>query len=215
MRNPYDLAEQLLGDPSKLVLEHPIVDALSQSYDDAMQNIEVADTVRAMTERTRFIDDALQRAISAGATQVLVSGAGLDSHAYRCGDLLASVKIFEVDRPATLEFKRRRVEEALGGPPGNLTYVPIDFQHAALSDALPQHGYDMAQQTFVIMEGVTMYLPEDALRSTFRFVALHPAGSSIVFDYASRAMIESIQRIDLAHVHPAARPSLERLLNNC
>ena len=126
-RNPDHLARQLLGDPSELDLDHPVVDALRSSYEEAMQDMEIAGVVRAMTERTRFIDEALERAIGAGATQVLIPGAGFDSHAYRCRELLAPARVFEVDRPATLAFKRRRVDEALGGPPGNLTYVPIDL----------------------------------------------------------------------------------------
>lgn len=213
VRNPDSLAEKLLGDPSQLVLDHPIVDALNSGYEEAMQNIEVADTVRAMTERTRFIDEALERAVAAGVTQVLIPGAGLDSHAYRCRDLLAGAAVFEVDRAETLAFKRRRVEEALGGPPENLSYVPLDFQHEELSDVLPRHGYDTSQRSFVIMEGVTMYLPEDALRSMFRFVASHAPGSSIVFDFTTRAMVDSIKAIDVASLPPPARAPLERFLD--
>lgn len=213
VRNPDSLAEKLLGDPSRLVLEHPMVAALNLDYDEAMQDIEVADTVRAMAERTRFIDEALERAIAGGATQVLIPGAGLDSHAYRCRDLLGSVAVFEADRPATLAFKQRRVDESLGGPPPNLTYVPVDFQREKMAEALCRHGYDPSRRTFVIMEGLTMYLTEDALRDVFRFVASHAPGSSVVFDFASRAIVDSIGQIDLAAVPPAARPSLERFLS--
>jgi methyltransferase (TIGR00027 family) len=213
VRNPDRLAERLLGDPSKLELDHPIVDALSLEYHDAMQDIEVADTVRAMTERTRFIDDALERAIAGGAVQVLIPGAGFDSHAYRCRDMLKSVEVFEVDRLATLAFKQRRVDEALGGPPENLTYVAVDFQCEQMSDVLPRHGYDTSRRTFVIMEGLTMYLPEESLSAVFRFVASHPPGSGVVFDFATHGIVESIKQVDLASVPPAAKPPLERLLD--
>jgi methyltransferase (TIGR00027 family) len=213
VHNPDNVAAKLLGDDARFVLDHPIVDALRLDYEEAMQDIEVAETVRAMIERTRFIDESLERAIAAGVTQVLIPGAGMDSHAYRFGDLLADVAIFEVDRPATLQFKRRRVDEALGGAPDNVTYVPLDFQHQKLPDVLPLHGYDLSKRTFVIMEGVTMYLPEDALRELFQYIASHAPGSSIVFDFASRAMLESMSRIDVTKVPPALRPSLERFLN--
>ena len=189
------------------------MDALSSSYEEAMRDMEIAGVVRAMTERTRFIDEALERAIGAGATQVLIPGAGFDSHAYRCRELLAPARVFEVDRPATLAFKKRRVDEALGGPPGNLTYVPIELSREDMPMALARHGYDATQRTFVIMEGLTMYVPEEALRATFRFVASHAPGSSVVFDFATRAMIEGIKQINLASIPPVARPSLERFLN--
>jgi methyltransferase (TIGR00027 family) len=211
-RNPDRLAEALLGDPSRLELQHPIVDALRLSYEQAMQDLETAGLVRAMTERTRFIDEALERAIGAGAVQVLIPGAGLDSHAYRCGELLAGVRVFEVDRPETLAFKKRRVAEALGGPPANLTYVPLELEREELPAVLARHGYDAARRTFVILEGVTMYVPEQALRALFGFIASHPKGSSVVFDFASRPMIDGIKKIDLASLPPVARPSVERFL---
>jgi methyltransferase (TIGR00027 family) len=212
-RNPDNLAELLLGDPSGLELDHPVVAGLSTDYAAAMQDVEVASTVRAMTERSRFIDAALERAIANGATQVLVLGAGLDSHAYRYRDLLARVRVFEVDRPVTLAFKQRRVDAALGGPPANLVYVAADLEHEVLSEVLARHGYELAQRTFVIMEGVTMYVQEESLRATFRFVAAHAPGSSVVFDYASHAMVEGMRRIDLQKVPAGVRPGLERFLN--
>jgi methyltransferase (TIGR00027 family) len=211
-RNPDYLAEKLLGDPSKLDLDHPAVRALSLRYDDAIKDMEVLSIVRMMTVRTRFIDEALERAIASGATQVVILGAGFDSHAYRLQELLAHVRVFEVDRPATQAVKKQRVSDVLGGPPANLTYVAVDFQHEDLLHVLPRHGYDPAQQTFFILEGVTMYLPEEAVRDTLRFVASHPPGSGIVFDFVYRAMIDMIAQIDMANVPKAAKPFVERFL---
>ena len=193
-RNPDYLAEKLLGDPKTLDVDHPAVRALSLGYDEAMTNVEVVSHVRMMTIRTRFIDKALARAIAGGATQVIVLGAGFDTHAYRCQELLSRARIFEVDRPPTQELKKQRVLEVVGTPPSNLTYVPIDFQHEDLTDVLKRHDYDPAQRTFFILEGVTMYLPEEAARATFRFVGAHPPGSGLVFDFVYRALIDSSPR---------------------
>jgi methyltransferase (TIGR00027 family) len=212
-RNPDYLAEKFLGDPSALDVDHPAVHALSLRYDDAMKDVEVISIVRTMTIRTRFIDEALERAILGGATQVVILGAGFDSHAYRCQKLLAPVRVFEVDRPATQALKKQRVNDVLGGPPANLTYVAIDFQHDVLPDVLTRHGFDPAQRTFFILEGVTMYLPEEAVRGTLRFVAAHPPGSGIVFDFVYRAMIDMIAKIDMANVPEAAKPFVQRFLN--
>jgi methyltransferase (TIGR00027 family) len=212
IRNPDHLAEPLLGDTAQLGLAHPVVDALGMSYEAGMQEIEVASMVRAMTERTRFIDQALERAVSQEITQCLIVGAGLDSHAYRCRELLAQVRVFEMDRLQTSAFKRRRVDAALGGPPANLTYVAADLQRDALPDVLARHGYDLSRRTFIIMEGVTMYVPEEPLRATFRFFAAHAPGSSVVFDFATRAMIDGLRVLDLEKIPPPARPQLERLL---
>jgi methyltransferase (TIGR00027 family) len=213
VRNPDDLAATLLGDPSTLTLQHPIVHALNLPYDEAMKDVEVVNIVRTMIIRTRFIDDALARAVTAGARQVVVLGAGFDSHAYRCQDLLAPVKVFEVDRPATQAMKRQRVDSALGGPPKNLTYVPIDFQHEDLRDVLGRHGYDPRARTFFILEGVTMYVAEEAVRATFRFVGSHPPGSGIVFDYVYRAMIDFLASANVETMPAATRPFFERFKN--
>jgi methyltransferase (TIGR00027 family) len=212
VRNPDALAAALLGAPSQLHVVHPIVTALGASYDEAMQDLETVGLVRAMIIRTRFIDEALERAVAAGATQVLILGAGLDSHAYRFRELLAGARVFELDRPTTLDYKRRRVNEALGGAPENLSYVPLDLEEP-IPATLARHGYDLGRRTFILMEGVSMYLPEAALRTTLQFVASHVPGSSLVFDFATQAMVESIQRIDLASIPAAARAPTERFLD--
>ena len=212
-RNPDHLAEKLLGDPSQLGVEHPSVRALSLSYDEAMKNVEVVSTVRMMTIRTRFIDDALRRAIADGTTQVAILGAGFDTHAYRCQELLTSTRVFEIDRPATQALKRQRVNDALGGPPANLTYVPIDFQHEDLATVLRTHGYDSSQRTFFIWEGVTMYLEEAAIRDTLRFVGSHPPGSGIVFDYVYRPLIDMLAAIDMNNIPAVQRPYVQRFLD--
>ena len=211
VRNPDYLAEKLLGDPPTLDLDNPSVRALSLSYDEAMADAEVVNNVRMMTIRTRFIDDALERAIAGGASQVVILGAGFDSHAYRYQH--APVRFFEVDRPVTQELKKQRVNAVLGGPPASLTYVAVDFQHQELADVLRQHGCDPARRTFFILEGVTMYLPEGAARATLRFVAAYPPGSGIVFDFVYRPMIDMLARIDVANIHEAARPFVRRFLD--
>jgi methyltransferase (TIGR00027 family) len=105
------------------------------------------------------------------------------------------------------------VNEALGGPPNNLSYVATDFQHEDLFGVLSRHGYDRAQPTFFIVEGVTMYLPEEAACATFRFVGAHRPQSGIVFDFVYRTMIDMIARVDMASVPEPAKPFVERFLN--
>lgn len=213
VRNPDDLAERLLGDPNALDVDHPVVRALALPYDEAMSLPEVVNIVRMMMVRTRFIDAALERAIGDGATQVVILGAGFDSHAYRYRQTLEQVRVFEVDRPATQTLKRERVQQALGDIPANLTYVAIDFQHDDLADVLARHGHDRTQRTFFIMEGVTMYVEEEGIRRTLRFVGEHPGGSEIVFDFVPRAMIEMLARIDMNNIPETARPFLQRFLD--
>src|SRR3954468_19846722 len=60
--------------------------------------------------RTAAIDVAVRDAIAAGATQLVILGAGYDGRAWRLPEL-ARVRVFEVDRPSTQGEKRARVAE--------------------------------------------------------------------------------------------------------
>jgi methyltransferase (TIGR00027 family) len=213
VRNPDDLAERLLGDVTLFDVDHPTVRALGKPYEEAMSDPEVVNTVRMMMVRTRFIDAALERAVAGGARQLVILGAGFDSHAYRCRELLKGLRVFEVDRAATQAFKRERVLAAIGAVPPNLIYVPIDFQHDDLDEVLARHGHDRTQPTFFIMEGVTMYVPEEGVRRTLKVVGQHPPGSGIVFDFVPQAMIDLLARIDINNIPAAAKPFVQRFLD--
>jgi methyltransferase (TIGR00027 family) len=213
VRNPDSLAERLLGDPAALGVDHPAVHALGRDYAEAMADREVLGTVAMMMIRTRFIDECVRSAVTAGATQLVILGAGFDTRAYRLTDLLSGTTVFEVDRPQTQELKKRRVVEALGGPPANLVYVPIDFQREPLAGVLARHGHDPLRRTCFVWEGVTMYLPADAVAATLAFVGRQAAGSSIVFDYVHRRAIDMIAKIDIAQIPEAARPAVQRFLD--
>ena len=212
-RNPDHLAERLLGDLSGVGIDHPVIRALSLPYDQAISNIEVLSNVRMMMVRTRFIDEALTRAIADGAQQVAILGAGFDTHAYRFESLLSRVRVFEVDRPATQALKRHRVVDVVGTVPANLTYVPVDFQRQDWRDELVRHGYDPRLRTFFILEGVTMYVPPPAARDTFAFIGAHPPASSVVFDFVSQAAVDMLAAVDISKVQPAMRPFVQRFLD--
>ena len=67
-----------------------------------------------VTCRSRYTEDALARAAGRGVTQYMVLGAGLDSFAYRRGGVAGGrrVRVFEVDHPATQDWKRRALAHA-------------------------------------------------------------------------------------------------------
>lgn len=133
--------------------------------------------------RTRFAEDALAAAVEHGASQLVVLGAGLDTYAYR-GALADRLRVFEVDHPATQEWKRQRLSEAAIALPATLTFAPIDFENETLSAGLGAAGFDAAQQTFFLWLGVVPYLTEDAFWSTIIFVANVRGGAHVVFDYS-------------------------------
>lgn len=125
------------------------------------------------------------------ATQAVVLGAGLDSRAYRFRASHPQLQFYEVDLPATQEAKRARLFEIYGVVPDYVRYAPIDFNTQRLEDVLLARGFDPAQSTFFILEGVLMYVNAAGIDATFRFIRERSApGSRVVYDYVLRQVIE-------------------------
>jgi methyltransferase (TIGR00027 family) len=193
VRNPDWLAELFLGATERQMLagDQAIKD-LERDYREAIK--EQGPVVGMNLIRTRFIDERLQHAVNGGAAQVVILGAGYDSRAYRMREFLKDVEVFEVDYGPTQEYKKRRVREIFGCLPSNLSYVAIDFTHQKLGDVLVKAGYRSDRMTFFIWEGVTPYIPEQAIRGTLRFVATESApGSSIVLDGKRESFINWVR----------------------
>ncbi|PYS37452.1 MAG: hypothetical protein DMG14_21165 [Acidobacteria bacterium] len=195
VRNPDTLAERLISPAElQLITEHPIAQALHDDYQKARRKREVAGMSNLLLIRTRFIDEHMQRAVADGAAQVVILGAGFDTRAYRFADLLRNKKVFEVDYRSTQEVKKRRLADASIHTPAHVHFAEIDFKKDVLREVLGNAGYQPADKTFFIWEGVSMYLTEDAVRETLRTISRYSApGSSLVMDFAGRAMIELLQ----------------------
>jgi methyltransferase (TIGR00027 family) len=146
--------------------------------------------------RTRLIDDWTRDAVVAGATQVVILGAGFDARPHRLREL-GSLQVFEVDRPPVVAHKRR-VVAARGATPGP-TYLELDFGRQDLPAALRAAGFDPARTTCFIWEGVTHYLSAEAVASTLEDIAsLAPPGSRLLFTYVHRGVIDGSIEFDAA-----------------
>jgi methyltransferase (TIGR00027 family) len=184
LRNPDYLAIKFLGPRERAILPDYPMDALDLDYAAAIRRIPNAGNVATQTFRTKAFDAALLDALHHGARQVVVLGAGFDSRGYRFQKQLRGTRFMEVDAAPTQEYKKRRVQEILGSIPANVTFVPMDFTTDSLLVQLTRAGYSERQNTFFLWEGVTVYLPESAVKDTLRFVRDHAApGSRIAFDY--------------------------------
>jgi methyltransferase (TIGR00027 family) len=86
--------------------------------------------------RSRYAEDCLAEAFDNGVRQYIVLGAGLDTFAYRQPPWPSSLRIFEVDHPATQLWKRRLLNEARITIPDNISFVPLDFEKVSLATAL-------------------------------------------------------------------------------
>ena len=162
------LAGAMLGDRAEELIE----------YHRAHGTHPVLAGARAqVTCRSRYTEDSLARAVRRGVGQYVVLGAGLDSFAYR-SSLAGRLKVFEIDHPATQDYKRR-----IRPAPDGLTFVPVDFTGDSLRDGLGRAGFDGAEPAFVGWLGGTMYLDSGAVERTVSVLGGLAPGTEVVVDY--------------------------------
>jgi methyltransferase (TIGR00027 family) len=168
------------------VLNDPIaIPLLGRDFacDAEKESTRFARAFRAfIAARGRLAEDHLAEAVAQGLRQYVVLGAGLDTFAYR--NPFAQIRVFEVDFPATQEWKRSLLAAASIPIPASLTFVPLDFEHMTLADGLAQAGFDAARPAFLGWLGVVPYLSLPAFQSTLATIGRLPAGSGVCFDFA-------------------------------
>ena len=177
-------AHQIADPPS--VLDDPIaLDLIGPGHENDLERAmhPVGRDFRAfMAARSRYAEDHLGKSVADGVRQYVVLGAGLDTFAYR--NPYPELRVFEVDFPATQEWKRSLLAQASIPIPGDLTFIPVDFEHKTLAEGLRESGLDLGVPAFFSWLGVAPYLTLEAFRSTIGTVAEFPGGSGITFDYA-------------------------------
>jgi len=163
--------------------------------------------------RERHIDEFLQQNLAEGVQQVVILGAGLDARAYRF-EALKSIKVFEVDHPASQASKIEKVRRVFGELPAHVTYVAVDFNTQTLAKRLPECSYDETRRTLFIWQGVTQYLTPEAVDSTLAFIASHSAtGSAVVFDYMYPTLLDgTVKRGEVANMRSRRWASGEALV---
>lgn len=170
-----DQAEEMLG-YHRSYGDHPIL-----SCTRALVTTRSAYTERVLADRS--------------PDQYVILGAGLDTYALRH----SGPRVFEVDHPATQEWKRALLAQAGLPTPGHLAFVPIDLESDALLDRLTAAGFDPSRSTLVGCLGVTMYLTRDAISATLAELGRLSPGSEIIMEYSLPAEL----RDDLGNEYAA------------
>ena len=146
--------------------------------------------------RSRYAEDNLGRAVETGVRQYVLLGAGLDTFAYR--NPYPQLRVFEVDHPATQQWKRDLLQRNGIAIPETVTYTPVDFERQSLSEQLREVGFDRHVPAFFAWLGVVPYLTLQAFRATVGFISTQPTGSGVVLDYGQpRAVLPPLEQ--LAH----------------
>jgi methyltransferase (TIGR00027 family) len=144
------------------------------------ERLEVTGLAASGLCRHRFIDDHLLGALP-DVEQVLVLGAGYDSRAYRFAAEIAGRPVYEVDL-APLSRRKAAIVRANAELFGHASIhrVEIDFRTESLGDRLTRSGFTAQAPTFVVWEGVSMYLSRDAVHGTLAAVSSLCGGGSVL-----------------------------------
>jgi methyltransferase (TIGR00027 family) len=206
-------AAHQLYDAKPLVLDDPIaIPILGNAYAEELHRTPTRPdrpfsiALRAfLVARSRYAEDKLARAVSEGVMQYVLLGAGLDTFAHR--NPYPHLRVFEVDHPATQQWKRELLETGDLPTPANLTYVPVDFERQSLPEQLHSAGFNPLNATLFAWLGVVPYLTLEAFRFTINFIAAQPHGTGVILDYSQpRSALPFIER--LAHDSLASRVQL-------
>jgi methyltransferase (TIGR00027 family) len=157
--------------------------------------------------RSRFSEDTLAACVARGVRQAVVLGAGLDTFALRNPHAGLGLRVFEVDYPATQQWKQERIERAGLAIPAALTFAPVDFERQSLGDGLAAAGFDENAAAFFQWLGVVLYLSREAILATLDYITGIPA-SAVVFDYTEPFENHPPER--RAHMMETAQRAAER-----
>jgi len=170
----------VLDDAFALVLVGPAWQELRKGPVSLFPTEVVREVFAGISTRSRYAEDRL----AAGAfTQYVILGAGLDSFAWRRPDLLRSLRVFEVDHPASQAWKLERVSALALPLNDSQVFVPVDFEAGSLQHALRTAGFDWGQAALFSWTGVAPYLTAPAIASTLRTIGEGAAGSEVVLSY--------------------------------
>jgi methyltransferase (TIGR00027 family) len=137
----------------------------------------------AFAHRKAFCERQVRDGIGAGASQVLVLGAGYDTIGWRLAPEFAGVEFFEIDHPATARLKAKGIGAM--GERANLHLVAEDLGKRQLVDVLHSDEiWSVTAPTVIMAEGLLMYLPPRAVEALFdQCAAISGAGSRIAFTH--------------------------------
>jgi methyltransferase (TIGR00027 family) len=137
----------------------------------------------AFAHRKAFCERQVRDGIVAGATQILVLGAGYDTMGWRLAPEFPGVNFFEIDHPATARLKAKGIEAM--GQRDNLYLIAEDLGNRKLADVLKTNeSWDQSARTVIVAEGLVMYLRPEAVRDLFcQCAVVAGVGSRIAFSY--------------------------------
>ena len=134
--------------------------------------------------RSAFIDETFVRALRNRIPQIVFMGAGYDTRALRFENLLGTTRIFELDAPTTQNRKKECLEKTGTRVPRQVSFISVNFKNENFLEKLEDAGFTRSAATLFIWEGVTYYLPEEAIDRTLELIReVSAPKTGLCFDY--------------------------------
>lgn len=168
----------------------------SDPYAELFLNEELRERAKQLTQvhfavgdairlRTVAFNTVVENSIKQGVRQVVTLGSGFDMrHAIFA---TKRVQFFEVDQEAVLKFKASVLAEK--GIKG-CKAICCNYLEADLPDELMRAGLDPDQETLIIWEGNTMYLPSELIMGFLSRLCDQLPRFRIGFDYFPRSVLD-------------------------
>jgi len=157
--------------------------------------------------RARFIEDLVEEKSKQGVNQYVILGAGLDSFAQRRSDLSTRMQVFEIDKPETQSWKRKRLMDLGYGVPDHLHLVPVDFEAGdSWREKLKANAFKANQPALIASTGVSMYLTKEANLASLREIASMAPGTTLALTFIlTMDLIDPAERAQHEFVFERAR----------
>ncbi len=138
--------------------------------------------------RGRHMEDIVSKYIDNGVLQMINMAAGLNTFPYRHPKAKKLAHYAEFDLPNMIDFKKETIEQLthrgmIEETSLKVKYVPTDLS-TDIALSFERLGWDWSKPTIIVMEGISYYIPNDALEnivSTLRQFLIK--GSPVLFDY--------------------------------
>lgn len=139
--------------------------------------------------RKEILQKISEEKLKEGLEQVLILGAGHDTLALRLAKKYPQCRFIEIDHRQTQKIKTQALSSAV--LPHNLHFFPLDLSlHSLESCPLLQRE----KKTLVLIEGVLMYLAEDAVKNLLtELLRLFPKKLCCLFTFMHKQDDGSIQ----------------------
>ena len=184
MHELHDDSPKILSDPIISLLLDEAVLRRAQANLEWHQHPRTTALRSHVVLRSRYAEDCLHEAVGGGVGQYVILGSGFDTFAYRQPAWASTVRIFEVDHPASQRAKLERLRLSAIPMPPNLEFVSADFESPSFVDSLSLSSLDFQAPAFFSCVGVLVYLPQHSARAVFQLVASFPKLSEIVFTFS-------------------------------